>query len=460
MLLTITYFGENAADLGYLLHKNPFRAQSFGLGFGKAYIFYPEVSQNRCTAALLLDIDPLDLARGKAGSKTRGLFDYVNDRPYVSSSFMSVAVARTLRTAMTGKCEMRQELADTALDFEVSLTTLPCRADTNLLLEIFEPLGYEVKFAVQELDECFPEWGKSHYVDLTLRGKQKLKDILCHLYVLIPVFDKRKHYYMDDSEVDKLLENGKGWLEDHPKKALITLRYFNKIQRFTQVALDRLDNGEGFVAEALDESEEQVRVSLNTRRLETVIKTLKMREISSVIDLGCGEGNLLKLLIKEKQFTKIAGTDVSLTALERAKEKLRIEKLSDAQRSRISLFQSSVTYRDSRFAGYDAIVAVEVIEHLDENRLGAFSEVIFGTAKSKTVIITTPNVEYNQNYAGLSTEHFRHGDHRFEWNRKQFHDWAEKTAEKYGYKIEYEDIGDTDEHTATPTQMGVFTLCE
>jgi 3' terminal RNA ribose 2'-O-methyltransferase Hen1 len=200
---------------------------------------------------------------------------------------------------------------------------------------------------------------------------------------------------------------------------------------------------------------------LNSIRLQSVIDALKARNVKSVIDMGCGEGKLLQLLLKDKSFTKIAGTDVSLIALERAEEKLKLETLSEEKKNRITLFQSSVTYNDYRFSGYDSAVLVEVIEHLDENRLSAFSSVVFGTAKPKIVIITTPNASYNRNYPGLSEvgeSRFRHGDHRFEWNRERFHYWADKTAEKYSYSVEYEDIGDSDEYSDSPTQMGVFTL--
>jgi 3' terminal RNA ribose 2'-O-methyltransferase Hen1 len=475
MLLTISYTGENAADLGYLLHKNPARPQTIELNFGKAHVFYPEVSPERCTAALLLDIDPLDLARGKAGSNSGGLFDYVNDRPYVSSSFMSTAISQVYGTAMSGRCEKRQTLADTALDLSARIVMLPCRGDTSLLEKIFAPLGYKIEFNTELLDEKYPLWGQSRYVNLTVKKNVRLRDLLRHLYVLIPVFDLQKHYWIGDAEVDKLISHGEGWLEDHPDKNLIARRYFKKLGRYTRIALDRLDNGEaGSEEEAEDVSpgavldipdvagapEAEPFVPLNTRRLEAVLAAVKESGASSVIDLGCGEGNLLRLLIKEKSITKIAGADVSVLALERAKEKLNWDKLPVAAKERLSLFQSSLTYRDNRFAGYDAAVVMEVIEHLDENRLGAFAASVFGAALPRTVILTTPNREYNKNYPGLATGRFRHSDHRFEWTRAEFKSWAEKTAAQYGYDLRIEEIGDRDGEAGASTQMGVFIKCE
>ena len=210
MLLTITYEGEHTQDLGYLLHKNPGRAQQFALNYGKAYVFYPEVSDGRTTAALLLDIDPIDLARGKLGSGEGGLFDYVNDRPYAATSFMSTAIARVFGTAMSGRCDKRQALADTPLSLTARIYSLKDGGDEGLAAQLFEPLGYTVHAERRALDDAFPEWGKSPYIDLTISGKVKLSELLNHIYVLIPVFDGQKHYYISEDEIQKLLSHGEG----------------------------------------------------------------------------------------------------------------------------------------------------------------------------------------------------------------------------------------------------------
>ncbi|MDR3123546.1 MAG: 3' terminal RNA ribose 2'-O-methyltransferase Hen1 [Treponema sp.] len=503
MLFTITYTGETPADLGYLLHKNPARPQTVELSFGRAHVFYPETGPERCTAALLLDIDPLDLARGRGNAKSGGIFDYVNDRPYVCSSFMSAAISGVYGTAMAGRCARKQELADTPLDLSAGLFMLPCRGGALLPELLFEPLGYEVSAEETSLlDEQFPEWGDSPYIKLSIRGKLRLRDLLNHIYVLIPVFDRQKHYWVGKDEIDKLLRHGKGWLEDHPEKALIARRYFKNLRSLARTALDRLDNGQGtledlllenppeaeapplFPAEetgnaldaegttaalqltdtevhddaaaavkSMDAQTETKHPRLNVLRLEAVLGAIKKSGAKSVIDLGCGEGNLLRLLMKEKSFARVAGVDVSRTALEHAREKLKADRLPEAQQKRLSLFQSSITYRDKRFRGYDAAALVEVIEHLDEHRLDALAALIFGDARPGILAITTPNFEYNERY-GIS--HFRHGDHRFEWNRTQFQSWAKETAGRYGYRVSFEDIGETDEERGAPTQMGVF----
>jgi len=464
MLLTITYTGQNTSDLGYLLYKNPNRPQMLELNYGNAYVFYPEVSETRTTAALLLDIDPIDLARGKADS-SGGLFEYVNDRPYVSSSFLSAAISKVFGTAMTGRADNHQELSDSPLDLEAVVTMLPCRGEIAWLNRVFEPLGYDVRYATFTLDQSFPEWGESKYVNLTIKGKVRLRDLLKHLYVLIPVFDRQKHYWIGEDEVEKLLRHGEDWLSNHPEKEFITSRYLKHLRPLVNMAFARLLAVDRDISSGEEKQSDEKKLNLNTQRLGSVIAALKSSGAKSVIDIGCGSGNLLSLLVREKQFERIAGADVSHAALEYAAEKLKLERGSESMRERINLFQSSLTYRDSRFKGYDAACVIEVIEHLDIPRLTAFEKILFKYAKPGAVILTTPNREYNIKYEHFNRkasdeDELRHSDHRFEWTRAEFHKWAEDTAGKYGYSVRFSEIGDSDEVLGAPTQMGVFTLCE
>ena len=459
MLLTITYEGEHTQELGYLLHKNPERAQQFELSYGKAYVFYPEVSDERTTAALLLDIDPLDLARGKVGSKDGGLFDYVNDRPYASTSFMSTAIVRIFGTAMSGRCDKRQALADTPLKLTATIYSLKDNGDTELANEMFGPLGYEVKTERTKLDDSFPEWGISPYIDLTISGTVKLSELLNHIYVLIPVFDKQKHYYIAEDEIQKLLGHGEGWLADHPYKEKITHRYFTARKSYARKALDIL-----LADEIMDENsddaeneEKKTRTPLNTQRLETVKNAVLASGASSVIDLGCGECRLTALLLNEPQIKKVTACDVSVAALEKAAQRLRLDRMQPYRKNKLTLMQASLTYRDKRFEGYDCACVVEVIEHIEPMRIPTFERVVFAFAAPKTVILTTPNKEYNVNYAYMEENALRHGDHRFEWTREEFRTWTEHICEAFGYTCEISGIGDIDEKYGTPTQMGVFT---
>ena len=461
MLLTITYEGTNTQELGYLLHKNPERAQQFELSYGKAYVFYPEVSDTKTTAALLLDIDPLDLARGKAGSKDGGLFDYVNDRPYASTSFMSTAIARIFGTAMSGRCDKLQELADTPLHLTAAIYSLKDNGDTELAKELFEPLGYTVETKRTQLDSSFPEWGISPYIDLTISGTVKLSELLNHIYVLIPVFDKQKHYYIAEDEIQKLLDHGEGWLAAHPFKEKITRRYFTARKSYARKALDILLSDEIAETEPTDESErteeKEPRTPLNTQRLETVKNAVLSCGASSVIDLGCGECRLTSLLLNEQQIKKVTACDVSVAELEKAAQRLHLDRMQTYRKNKLTLMQASLTYRDRRFEGYDCACVVEVIEHIEPMRIPAFERSVFEFAAPKTVILTTPNREYNANYAHMQENALRHGDHRFEWTRAEFRAWTEHICDRFGYTCEISGIGDIDEQYGTPTQMGVFT---
>ncbi|GHV01970.1 3' terminal RNA ribose 2'-O-methyltransferase Hen1 [Clostridia bacterium] len=466
MLLKITYMGENTTDLGYLLHKNPNRTQSFELSFGKAYVFYPEATAERTTAALLLDINPIDLARGKLGSRDGGLFDYVNDRPYVSSSFMSTAISKVFSTALSGKCDNKPELAEQKLDLEAEVVMLPCLGNKDLIGRIFTPLGYEVEFSESALDEKFREWGESRYVTLKLKGKVRLCDLLNHLYVLIPVFDNRKHYWVSDDEVEKLIGHGEGWLNAHPEKELIAARYLNRNRSLVNSALAQLiEKGNG-IAEEADSAEtgevtppaekDAPKIRLNDLRLQAVADAVIAGGAKAVIDIGCGEGRLIARLINHKQIARITGVDVSIRTLERAKSYLHYERLSEKTKEKLQFLQGSLTYKDKRFAGYDAACVVEVVEHLDQPRLPAFERVLFELAAPPLVVMTTPNAEYNVNYERLQPESLRHSDHRFEWTREQFQEWANGVCKRFGYAAEFSDIGERDEQYGAPTQMCVF----
>jgi 3' terminal RNA ribose 2'-O-methyltransferase Hen1 len=466
MLLTITSTQVPATDLGYLLHKNPTRVQSFELSFGMAHVFYPEVSEERCTAALLLDIDPIGLVRKRRGpSGDAGALDqYVNDRPYVASSFLSVAIARVFGSALAGRSKHRPELADRQQPLEARISVLACRGGEQFLRTLFEPLGYDVTVDRHGLDKRFPEWGDSPYYDVRLAGLVRLRDLLSHLYVLIPVLDDEKHYWVGDEELEKLLHHGEGWLAAHPQKEAIATRYLKHRRHLARQALARLMEDESDDPDALQEAyasqEEAIEkpMSLNEQRISSVVAALKSVGARSVVDLGCGEGRLLGALLRDKDFVAITGMDVSHAALSRAAGRLHLDRLPSALKDRLTLMQGSLTYRDKRIAGFDAATAVEVIEHLDAPRLAAFERVLFEFARPKAIVMTTPNAEYNVLFDGLPAGKLRHGDHRFEWTRAEFQAWALRVAERFGYTARFLPIGTEASGVGAPTQMAIFTL--
>ncbi len=463
MLLTVTTTYRPASDLGFLLHKHPDKVQSFDLSFGRAHVYYPEVSQTTCTAALLLDIDPVSLVRSFRGAGSARLLEqYVNDRPYVASSFMSVAIGKVFRTAVAGRCNERPELADTPIPLQAQLSALPVRGGEDLLRKLFEPLGYEVDVERHPLDETVPEWGESSYYSVTFRATKRLGELLTHLYVLIPVLDREKHYWVGDDEVEKLLRHGEAWLSEHPERELITNRYLKYRRSLARIALARMEETEGFQPDedgeknASDEEGLEKPLSLNEQRMQAVLEVLKEHNASSVVDLGCGEGKLLKHLLGEKSFSEIVGMDVSARTLEIAQARLHLERLPEKQRHRIKLIQGSLTYRDNRLAGFDAATVVEVIEHIDLDRLDAFERVVFEFAKPGVVVVTTPNVEYNVRFEGMKPGRLRHGDHRFEWARREFQSWAKQVAGRFGYRVSFGPVGPEDAGVGPPTQMAVF----
>lgn len=465
MLLKLTTMHRPATDLGFLLHKNPARAQSFDLALGRAHVFYPEATAERCTAALLLDVDSVGLVRGKHGPEGEGglLQQYVNDRPYVASSFLSVAIARVFGSALKGESKERPHLVATPIPLEARITVLPCRGGEGSLRRLFEPLGYHVVAEPQLLDSRFPEWGQSRYFRVTLTATKRLSELLGHLYVLVPVLDDEKHYWVAEDEVEKLLRYGEGWLSVHPEREMIAARYLKHQRGLVREALARLVVEEELDPEEADDAREaeeaacERQLSLNERRLGAVLSVLKGSGAKRVLDLGCGEGKLVQVLLADRQFEEIVGMDVSWRALEVASERLKLDRLAPKQRERVRLVHGSLMYRDARLAGYDAAAVVEVIEHLDPPRLAAFERVVFEFARPGTVVVTTPNAEYNVKWESLPAGRFRHRDHRFEWTREQFHAWAQRTSERFGYSVRFLPVGEGDPVVGSPTQMAVYT---
>jgi 3' terminal RNA ribose 2'-O-methyltransferase Hen1 len=456
VLLTISTTHRPATDLGWLLHKHPDRAQSFSLPFGEARVFYPQAEEERCTVALMLDIDPVGLVRRGRQSTNFALAEYVNDRPYVASSFMSVAIVNVFKTAMAGRCEGHEELAAAALPLEAWLPAVPTRGGGELARRLFEPLRYTVDARPLELDPEFPEWGADRHVGLRLAAEVRLADLLTHLYVLLPVLDDEKHYWVDDSEIEKLLERGEGWLPEHPERELITRRYLKNQASLFRPALERLAEDDDAAAGPGDAEPAPDDVpALRDQRLDAVAAAIAESGARRVLDLGCGSGALLRRLLAGG-YEKVVGVDISVRALEGAARRLDLDTMHDAERARIELLQSPLTYRDRRLEGFDAAALVEVIEHLDPARLGPLEQNVFGSARPGTVIVTTPNVEYNVRWPGLDGG-ARHRDHRFEWTRAEFGAWVDGVAARHGYEVRLVPVGPDDPEVGPPTQMAVFS---
>ncbi|MGX4657480.1 3' terminal RNA ribose 2'-O-methyltransferase Hen1 [Micromonospora sp. SCSIO 07396] len=474
MLLTLTTTHEPATDLGYLLVKHPDRVQEFDLPTGTAHVFYPEATERRCTAALLVEVDPqrLGVGRRRAAStpETFTLGQYVNDRAYAASSLLSSALSTVFRSALRGVSRDRPELAGVAIPLSVRVPVLRCRGGAELAVRLFAPLGWVVTAAPLPLDEQHPEWGDSRYVDLRLTGTVRLADALNHLYVLLPVLDDAKHYWVAPDEIDKLLRAGAGWLADHPERALITRRYLahrralagRALARLAELRLADVPVPDDSVDEATGPAEgaaaaDPRRASLAARRREAVLAALAASGAKRVVDLGCGGGALLTGLLADRRYTEVVGVDVSAQALTTAARRLRLDRLPQRQQDRVRLWQSALTYRDDRLRGFDAAVLMEVVEHLDPARLPALEDAVLGHARPGTLVVTTPNAEYNVRYEGLPAGRFRHPDHRFEWTRAEFAAWVDRVAAEHGYTATVSGVGDHDPELGHPTQLAVLT---
>ncbi|WP_338895582.1 3' terminal RNA ribose 2'-O-methyltransferase Hen1 [Streptomyces sp. TG1A-60] len=480
MFLTISTTGtpeRPATDLGFLLHKHPDRAQAFSTSYGKAHVLYPEADVERCTAALLLEVDAVALVRrgkgkGRGGAPDAALAQYVNDRPYAASSLLAVALSSVFSSAMSGRCDARPDAPGQTRPLRVEIPALPARGGRDLVAKLFEPLGWTVTAEAVALDTQFPEWGDSRYVRVVLESQSlTLAEALRHLYVLLPVLDDAKHYWVSSDEVDKLLRAGEGWLPVHPEHKLITSRYLSRRWSLTRQAMERLelvrlaeaDDSEveaidNAVEESADGETEEKPTPLAVRRRDAITAALTEAGAARVLDLGCGQGQLVQALLKDARFTEIVGTDVSMRALTIASRRLKLDRMGERQASRVQLFQSSLAYTDNRLKGYDAAVLSEVIEHVDLPRLPALEYAVFGAARPRTVLVTTPNVEYNVRWETLPAGHVRHGDHRFEWTREEFRTWANAVAERHGYAVEFVPVGPDDPEVGPPTQMAVFSM--
>jgi 3' terminal RNA ribose 2'-O-methyltransferase Hen1 len=467
MLLTIATTHNPATDLGYLLHKHPARVQEFSVWFGDVRVFYPQADDTECVAGILLDVDPQRLRRRGRAEPAFRLEPYVNDRPYAASSFLSVAISRVLGSALQGKCDARPELVDTEMPLTARLSAVPCREGREFLEGLFRPLGYDVAAEQHALDAEFPEWGDSHYCTVELSKTTRLRDLLAHLYVLVPVLDDTKHYWVSEDEIEKLQRHAGDWLTDHPSRDDIVRRYMRHSARLTDAALtaladeDTLDShaqaeGQEDTSEATEDATEET-LKLYEHRYRETLTALEQAGARRIVDMGCGEGKFLQRLLGESRYESILGVDVSPRALKRASGRLRLDRQSEHQKARLTLQQGSALYRDARLSGYDAIVLMEVLEHVEPGRLASVEDAVFGFARPTTVVVTTPNRDYNTVWPSLPAGDMRHADHRFEWTRAEFAEWAQRVGSDYGYGVQLRAVGDCDPDLGSPTQMGVFS---
>lgn len=458
-MLTLIRYAPNAAEVGYALGKNPASVFQREFSGGSVWVFYPEVADDHVTITMLTEIDPVGLVRGPAPLTQLG--HYINDRPYVASSLTSVALRVAFSSALSAKSG--DDPRDAPARWLVSLPAVACDAGEEMIARIFTPLGYGVTATRLPLDARFPAWGASNVYTITLEGQTTARDLLSHLYVLLPVLDNSKHYYTGQDEIDKLLAHGRAWLAAHPDRELIARRYLRYKRPLVESALTRLAERDPAL-EAVETQEDATQPAepadetpgLHEQRLNAVMAAIRAVGARSLVDLGCGEGRLLTLALRERTLTRILGMDVSTVALARAAHKLHVDTMPQTQRERLTIAQGSLLYRDERLAGFDAAALVEVIEHLDTARLSAMERVVFLHAHPARVIVTTPNRDYNVHWEAVGEQRLRHRDHRFEWTRSECQEWAERVSQTYGYRAVWQGIGPEEPNIGAPSQMIIF----
>jgi 3' terminal RNA ribose 2'-O-methyltransferase Hen1 len=441
MIITIIARGSGCQSLSHLLHKHPGKVYQSELPFGLARVFYPKYGEAECRVVLAVDLDNVEAVRGGADW---ALGKYVSDRPYTASSLLCVAISKVFRSAVAGKCLKDPPLVEQELDLEFQLPAV--KVSEEMCLKLFGPLGYRIQVGRGPSEDGGGEWEAGGCVWLVGRKTGLVRDLLNHLLVLIPAMDHGKHYWVEEGEVDKLLTQGKGWLEDHPQRDFIVRTCLKKQGKLIRDFDNRIQ---------LRANQNQAcgKRDLHSVRLDTVLRKIFEFAPSSVVDLGCGEGKFLTKLLEETNIPKISGMDVSTRAIGALSEKL--DRYYCQHRGRARLFAGSLVYRDIRIAGFDAAVMIEVIEHIDPERLHAVETAVFGDARPRRVIVTTPNRDYNCLFVGLGGG-LRHGGHRFEWTRGEFEKWAEKISDEYGYTFCIKGIGDEHPEYWTPSQMAIF----
>jgi 3' terminal RNA ribose 2'-O-methyltransferase Hen1 len=445
MQLTIKATGNNAEVISYLLAKNPNNLYERRNNGHFVRMFYNKFSHEEVEVTLFVTPDPIGLARNS--SETYDITSYINDREFVVSSIFCSFIRSSLGTALNGK--PKEEYAawvDHAFNIEFSFGPVASDLSDQQIIELFNPLGYEVKISYGEANYQMDIKNKSTARFIVLKGLTTLQNGLRQLFVLIPVLDNYKHYYIDEKEIEKIERYGEGWLDTHPQRETIFRRALRFKELYRSVEKDTGTNQKGKVLEN--------KVRLNDLRYEKIVDCINnLNNKESIVDFGSGEGKLSVRLGFVKGVREILAVEPSEYATLKAIK--RFEELKDKEDFiQPTPIMGSLFYYDERLKSKDIMVLCEVIEHIDEYRLPKIMATIFREYKPKTLIITTPNKEYNQVY-DMGKE-YRHPDHRFEWTREEFHEWC--IGQNPGnYELTFDGIGEEHQSFGFPTQLCLFT---
>ncbi|MCK1992095.1 3' terminal RNA ribose 2'-O-methyltransferase Hen1 [Peribacillus muralis] len=443
MQLTINASGNNVKAISYLLSKNPNNLYERKHKGHVVRLFYSTFTETEMEATIFVTPDPIELVKNTANSYD--ITHYINDREFAVSSIFCSLIRSALGTALNGQPkEEHAEWVNHPFSFQFDFGPVVSTLSDNQLRELFEPIGYEVSITRPDIQYSFDMKDRSSTRTVSLKGLKTLQEGLRHLFVLIPVIDNYKHYYIDEKEIDKLERYGEGWLDDHPMRDFI----YRQSLRFKEV-YSIVENKKPEMKK--DDKESKVR--LNDLRYEKIFDTVSQMHPSSVVDFGSGEGKLSVRLGFIEGVKEILAVEPSQSATLKALG--RFDKVKDKEKFVIPKpLWGSLFYYDEELKNKDVIILCEVIEHIDEHRLPKVMDTILQDYQPRALILTTPNREYNEVYD--MEDALRHNDHRFEWTRAEFQQWCTARNHDDSYDLRFEGIGEEHVTQGCPTQMCVF----
>ncbi|WP_310831561.1 3' terminal RNA ribose 2'-O-methyltransferase Hen1 [Paenibacillus pedocola] len=476
MHLIIRATGTGAGMLSHLLAKNPNNLYDRTEKEARVRIVFTVSSEEETEAVIYVTPDPIELVKGDS-SAHNDITQYINDREFVTSSLFCSYIRPALGTALNGKPkEAYMPWVGKPLKLELTFGPVASNLPDRTLEELFTALGYEVQLERGDAEYSFALKTRSSARYIKLAGEQTLQTALQQLFVLIPALDDYKHYYISDDEVDKIRRYGAGWLEEHPQRSLIlkrTLRFAGAIKQYEAMAAkEKRSTAENSVdsedvpaavtvsgESAVTEMQEEPKIRLNDLRYAAIAAAVEeLYAKATIVDFGSGEGKLSAKLSSVPGVREIKAVEPSAASQLRAMD--RFAKLADKPGIIVpDPVTGSLFYFDESLRGKDVMILCEVIEHIDEYRLARVMENIFAEYAPKTLIVTTPNKDYNAVYE-MEQEELRHGDHRFEWGRKAFSVWCARWTETFDYTAELTGIGEGSVEFGYPTQMAIFTKGE
>jgi 3' terminal RNA ribose 2'-O-methyltransferase Hen1 len=443
MQLTIQASGDNVQAISYLLAKNPNNLYERNHKGHLVRLFYSKFTETELEVTIFVTPDPIEMV--KNNSNSYDITHYINDREFAVSSIFCSFIRSALGTALNGQPkEEHLKWVNHPFSFNFEFGPVVSSLSDEKLMNLFEPIGYEVTINRPEIEYSFPIKTKSSARYLSIKGMKTLQEGLRHLFVLIPVIDNYKHYFIDEKEIEKLERYGEGWLEQHPLRDLI----YRQALRFKEIYS---------LVENSSKDEKKVepvkKVRLNELRYEKIVNAVSQMKPRSVVDFGSGEGKLSVQLGFVEGITEILAVEPSESASLKALE--RFNKVKNKEKFVIpELLWGSLFYYDERLKDKDVIILCEVIEHIDETRLPKAMDTLLHDYQPGALIITTPNREYNELYD--MEEHLRHNDHRFEWTRAEFRQWCTERNYSNDYELLFDGIGEEHPSHGFPTQMCIF----